>query len=237
MRKYGLFLMLSLACVLIVAVSMAAGCGSSAAPTLTKLSPTTGVNGAQVTISGTGFGSDQGHGFVKFGNAKGGIVSWADTKITVQVPAKIKEGQCDVRVTVDSGSVSPPSQYLVAATTTPVNPTTTPTTPTGPTFPTTPTTPTTPPTSQTQLQIIYTYTKANNISTIGVNGQQLQITLYKTSQTDPNWELWQMPLGQGQDVHYFLLHKENGAWVVRGDFFKNGSPQTFGAPSDLTITQ
>jgi hypothetical protein len=109
------------------------------------------------------------------------------------------------------------------------------TTPTSPTSPAT-TAPETAPTSPTtQRQVIEDYAADNSIALDGVGGRPLAISLYKTSRIDPDWQLWQMPLGEGLDVHYFILHGKNGQWTVAGDFFQNLNPQEFGAPSDLAI--
>ena len=70
------------------------------APAISSLSPTTipaGI-GAVLTITGSGFGSARGQGFVEFRNADNGgasfirpqeseYVSWSDTRIQVQVPS------------------------------------------------------------------------------------------------------------------------------------------------------
>ena len=55
------------------------------APTITTVSPTNGMPGTQVTISGSGFGATQGSGSVWLGTANGTVVSWSDTQVVASV--------------------------------------------------------------------------------------------------------------------------------------------------------
>ncbi len=74
-------------------------------PTITKLKPTSGKRGATVTITGTGFGTKRGTGFVKFGAGKcTKYVSWSATSIRCKVPAKAKLGTLKVKVTTAAGT-------------------------------------------------------------------------------------------------------------------------------------
>jgi len=86
-----------------------------------------------------------------------------------------------------------------------------------------------------QVKAIEDYAKAHDMKLTGVAGQKLDLSLYKASTIDPEWVLYQMPLGEGLDVSYFLLHNENGTWVMKGNFANYGNPQQYGAPSDLTL--
>jgi hypothetical protein len=70
---------------------------SVANPTITSISPTTGVAGTQVAISGSGFGGTQGNGQVWLGSSNGTVSSWSDTQVVA---------------TVASGSVSGNAQIL-----------------------------------------------------------------------------------------------------------------------------
>ena len=53
--------------------------------TVTGISPTSGIPGTQVTISGSGFGSTQGSGNVWLGTAPGIVNSWSDAQVVATV--------------------------------------------------------------------------------------------------------------------------------------------------------
>ena len=67
-------------------------------PQITSISPTTGVVGTQVTITGSGFQASQGTNSLAFNNAYGNIVSWSDTQIVATVPAGASTGPVWVNV-------------------------------------------------------------------------------------------------------------------------------------------
>jgi|GEM_PF-1210249 len=72
--------------------------GNSASPSLTSISPTSGVPGTQVTLTGTGFGAVQGTGSVWLGNKlAGSIVSWSDTQIVATVATNVASGSAQVQ--------------------------------------------------------------------------------------------------------------------------------------------
>ncbi|MGB9405461.1 MAG: IPT/TIG domain-containing protein [Candidatus Acidiferrales bacterium] len=90
-------------------------------PSITSLSPTLGVVGTPVTITGTNFGTTQGSSTVTFNGASAGTAtSWNATSITVNVPAAATTG--NVVVTV-SGSAGNGAAFTVAPNITTVNPT------------------------------------------------------------------------------------------------------------------
>ncbi|HEX3068708.1 MAG TPA: SBBP repeat-containing protein [Thermoanaerobaculia bacterium] len=67
--------------------------GNAASPSLTSISPTSGVPGTQVTLTGTGFGAVQGTGSVWLGNKlAGSIVSWSDTQVVATVDSNVASG-------------------------------------------------------------------------------------------------------------------------------------------------
>ena len=66
-------------------------------PTITGVSPTTGVAGVQVTVSGSGFGSAQGTGTVWLGSTPGVVVNWSDTQIVADVASNATSGSARVR--------------------------------------------------------------------------------------------------------------------------------------------
>ncbi|HKS21275.1 MAG TPA: IPT/TIG domain-containing protein [Thermoanaerobaculia bacterium] len=66
---------------------------NSASPSVTSLSPTSGVPGTQVTLTGTGFGAAKGTGSVWLGNKlAASIVSWSDTQVVATVASNVASG-------------------------------------------------------------------------------------------------------------------------------------------------
>jgi hypothetical protein len=65
-------------------------------PTITSISPTTGIAGTQVVISGSGFGITQGTGQVWLGTANGSITSWSDAQVVATVSAGSTSGNAQV---------------------------------------------------------------------------------------------------------------------------------------------
>lgn len=73
---------------------------SSGPPTITSLSPTSGIVGTTVTITGTNFGTSQGTSTVKFNgtSATPCATCWSATSITVAVPSNATTGNVVVTV-------------------------------------------------------------------------------------------------------------------------------------------
>ncbi|HTD41549.1 MAG TPA: IPT/TIG domain-containing protein [Mucilaginibacter sp.] len=69
-------------------------------PTITSFSPTSGVAGSIVTITGTGFNSTYGAG-VTFGSINANVLSVTSTTITVTVPSNTGNGA--MKITVNTG--------------------------------------------------------------------------------------------------------------------------------------
>jgi N-acetylneuraminic acid mutarotase len=65
--------------------------------TISNVSPSTGVAGTQVTITGSGFGATQGNGSVWLGSTPGVVVSWSDTQIVATVSSIAKSGIVQVQ--------------------------------------------------------------------------------------------------------------------------------------------
>jgi hypothetical protein len=78
---------------------LAFGAGSLLAQTITSLSPTSGTQGTQVTITGTGFGATRGSNYVMFATTKATIDNWSDTSI-VAVPTNDLAATVNVYVDV-----------------------------------------------------------------------------------------------------------------------------------------
>ena len=76
-------------------------------PSISAVSPTSGQVGTQVTITGTGFGS-QGNGSVLLGSAIGTIVGWSDTQIVATVAPISQSGVVQVMQTDGNSSNAVP---------------------------------------------------------------------------------------------------------------------------------
>ncbi len=61
-------------------------------PSINSITPTSGVSGTNVTITGSGFGSPQGSGIVWIGSTPGLVVSWADTQVVAAVDSNAVSG-------------------------------------------------------------------------------------------------------------------------------------------------
>jgi hypothetical protein len=66
-------------------------------PSITTVWPPTGAPGTQVTISGSGFGTQQGSGTVWLGSTYGLVVSWIDSQIVANVAAISQSGIVQVQ--------------------------------------------------------------------------------------------------------------------------------------------
>ncbi len=66
------------------------------APNIGGVTPTTGIAGTQITISGSGFGASQGSGNVWLGSTYGTVVSWSDTQVVAAIASGAKSGTAQV---------------------------------------------------------------------------------------------------------------------------------------------
>ena len=64
--------------------------------TISNVSPTSGVPGTNVTISGSGFGSEQGSGQVWLGTAYGVVQSWGPSQVVAQVASGSTSGSAQI---------------------------------------------------------------------------------------------------------------------------------------------
>lgn len=64
--------------------------------TILSVSPTSGVPGTQVTITGSGFGAAQGTGQVWLGTANGVVQSWSDTQVIALVATRSNSGNAQI---------------------------------------------------------------------------------------------------------------------------------------------
>jgi hypothetical protein len=67
-------------------------------PTIANLSPSSGVSGTAVVITGTNFGATKGSSTVKFNGVTAATTSWSTTSITATVPASATTGNVVVTV-------------------------------------------------------------------------------------------------------------------------------------------
>ena len=82
-------------------------------PVLSGVSPAQGAAGAQVTLSGSGFGQIQGTGSLWLGTTIGAIVSWSDTQIVATVAPNSRSGAARVQ---QKGVWSPAVPFVVNTT-------------------------------------------------------------------------------------------------------------------------
>src|SRR5260370_30835678 len=68
----------------------------SEAPTITSVTPTSGVAGTQVTLAGAGFGATQGSGNVWLGSAYGVVACWSDAQVVATVASGSKSGTAQI---------------------------------------------------------------------------------------------------------------------------------------------
>lgn len=95
-----------------------------APPNLNSFSPTYGVPGTSVTLTGSGFGSTQGSSSVTFRGVSAPIVSWSDTQVVATVPSSLSAGLAGLYIVVNGlygGGVefqvgTPPSMSSISPT-------------------------------------------------------------------------------------------------------------------------
>ena len=82
--------------------------------------------------------------------------------------------------------------------------------------------------AKTQQQVVLDYLTKQGVSTTGVT-----ITFIKQSKTDPTWQLFlaDWPVQAQIPDAYFVLHQENGQWVVKN--YGTDISSTPGMPADL----
>ena len=90
-------------------------------PTLTALSPTSGLVGTAITITGSNFGALQAASTVTFNGTPATSTTWSSTKITVPVPVGATTGNVVVKVGSQVSNALPFTVTQVAPTNTTVN--------------------------------------------------------------------------------------------------------------------
>jgi O-glycosyl hydrolase len=84
-------------------------------PAFSSMTPTAGLPGYLVTITGTNFGATQGLGTVTFGSIPASINSWSNTSITAYVPQGVTSGAVAVSINGTSGASAGGSTFNVTA--------------------------------------------------------------------------------------------------------------------------
>ena len=79
-------------------VSLCVSEARASGPTISTLSPTSGLVGASVTVSGANFGSSQGTSTVTFNGTTASVSAWSDSSINVSVPSGATTGNVIVTV-------------------------------------------------------------------------------------------------------------------------------------------
>jgi len=82
-------------------------------PTISSFSPTSGVPGTYVTITGTNFGLFDEQNSVLFGTALVDIYSWNETSITVYIPIGTNSGSVKITVNASGQSVTSTGNYNI----------------------------------------------------------------------------------------------------------------------------
>lgn len=73
---------------------------------IATVTPNPASAGAQITISGSGFGATQGTGKVTYDGATVAVVSWSDTSIQATLPSPKPNGTYTLQVTANGGMAS-----------------------------------------------------------------------------------------------------------------------------------
>jgi hypothetical protein len=66
-------------------------------PSITGVSPTGGLAGTQVTLTGSGFGTAQGNGIVLLGSTLGTVLTWSDTQVVATVNTGSSSGVAQIQ--------------------------------------------------------------------------------------------------------------------------------------------
>ena len=206
MMRKKIFILLAVLCALAVAASLMVGCGKKK-PEMDSIAPASAAPGAKVTVIGADFGDTQGDSMVDLGNESAKIVTWADTSITLEVPANLKAGDYKVSVQTEAGE-SNEMDFTVKEEEKKEEE---------------------PKAGNTPEEAIAAYEKAK-----GEDLGNYVLKGSKTSRTDPSWALYDYQRYEGMGHVFYLLHKVDNQWTVVADG-ADLNPQAHGAPADLTI--
>ncbi|MBK5093089.1 MAG: IPT/TIG domain-containing protein [Actinobacteria bacterium] len=210
MRSKRLIVLVACCSALVLIFAVGAGCGKKG-PSITSIAPDTGPAGTEVKITGENFGTSQGDGVVHVGTGVADVVAWSELKITVKVPSGLPAAAQGISVLTDVGESNQVDFTVTGA--------------------------------QLQqperkegevehisaVQAMIAFMQSKGVSTEGMTFSVVQI-----SAKDRNWKIDEATEA-GAPTIYFLLHNENGDWVVKDDgtALSKAELQAKGAPSDL----
>lgn len=209
----------------IAAAGIVPGCGSRAEPVISGISPSSGAPLTSVLISGSGFGEESAGSVVELAGVVIDHDSWMDTRISAKIPGDMIAGAHLLTVVVNGAQSNGIDFRVTGVEPEPARPSDTGSTGSSP------------------KEVIIAYCDAFEMwhpDPQVKQGQKDGIVLVEKSTADPEWELWCRPIGEGDDIYFFLLHRSDGEWKVeecalRSDLWTEKTPQDFGAPSDISI--
>lgn len=213
--RRGMLLTAAVLLIGLLAVSLAAGCGSSepvARPEIKDIEPSAGAAGAQVSLVGSDFGTTQGNGVVHFGGKVADVVSWTDVLVTARVPSGLPAAVTGVTVMTADGQSNEYTFTVIASSQPDRKPAEV--------------------ESNTPVQAMIAFEKKK-----GVDAGNWTFSVVKQSAQDANWKIDQgVPPGGGAPV-YFLLKRVNKLWTVvdDGKALTQQELQGTGAPADLWV--
>jgi nicotinamidase-related amidase len=219
MRKGKLFILMAAACAITMVAAIAGcGCGGSDKSVISSISPSSGEQGTEVTLSGSSFGDTQGNSTVEFGTVTATVEEWSDVKVKTKVPTDMKTGEYKVTVTTDAGTSDGVGFEVKEEKKSEVSDRKT-----GHVEHNTPT------------AAILDYCKKN-----GINSSGMTFSVLVVSASDPNWKIdLGKKVGHEAESMQFLLHKDGGKWTViesSSDGWTAAQLKALGAPEDL-VTQ
>lgn len=95
--------------------SASSGSGSGPGFVLSSISPTSGLTGSSVTLTGNGFGSAKGLSTVTFNGTVASTTAWGDTSITAIVPSSFAASTVLTVVVTVGGVASSPQTFTVTS--------------------------------------------------------------------------------------------------------------------------
>ena len=210
MRSKRLIVLVACCSALVLILAVGAGCGKKG-PSITSIAPDTGPAGTEVKITGENFGTSQGDGVVHVGTGVADVVAWSELKITVKVPSGLPAAAQGISVLTDAGESNQVDFTVTGAQ------------------------PQQPERKEGEVehisavQAMIAFEQSKGVSTDGMIFSVVQI-----SEKDPNWKIDEATKAGAPPI-YFLLHNENGNWVVKDDgtALSKAELQAKGAPSDL----